>query len=246
MTGKKDFEARLWKSIRSDMTVMVGMVGVAPRPMTAQFDSDCKAIYFFTAKDTEIAEETRRAKNATLVYRSRRRCSNRALAVTSTIAAPTAASAVGRMYWVMSRRTVCSSVGTSRRNGGSRQISTRPANGRFTSPPRRRTGPESIWSTASSSETVQAGKACATGLRPIKAASLPAAVRRPVRPVSFYSQVSPRVKACILRVNFLKMARGGLLHGVAFVHEERNDCARQESQRGDRGDRRRQAEEIGD
>jgi len=68
MADKKEFEEKFWKSIRSDMTVMVGVAGVDPRPMTAQFDGERKAIYFFTAKDTELAGKLVRARQATLVH----------------------------------------------------------------------------------------------------------------------------------------------------------------------------------
>jgi general stress protein 26 len=72
MADKKEFEDKFWKSIRSDMTVMVGIAGVNPRPMTAQFDGDRKSIYFFTAKDTELAEKLPRARKATLVYAAKK------------------------------------------------------------------------------------------------------------------------------------------------------------------------------
>lgn len=68
MADKTEFEQAFWKSIRSDMTVMVGVDGVDARPMTAQFDGDRKLIYFFTAKDTELAEKVGRSKKATLSY----------------------------------------------------------------------------------------------------------------------------------------------------------------------------------
>ncbi|CCV15381.1 pyridoxamine 5'-phosphate oxidase family protein [Mesorhizobium sp. STM 4661] len=68
MHDNHEFEGQFWKSIRSDMTAMVGVPGVDPRPMTAQFDGDRKVIYFFTAKDTELAENASSVKAATLVY----------------------------------------------------------------------------------------------------------------------------------------------------------------------------------
>lgn len=55
-----EIEARFWKELRSDMTVMLGLPGrIAPRPMTAQFTSDAAddsqgPIWFFTSRDTEI------------------------------------------------------------------------------------------------------------------------------------------------------------------------------------------------
>ena len=64
----QEFKSKFWDSIRSDMTAMIGVPGVHPRPMTAQFDGDRNVIYFFTAKDTELAEKAAKGKEATLVY----------------------------------------------------------------------------------------------------------------------------------------------------------------------------------
>lgn len=52
---------KFWKSLRSDMTAMVGLdagAKVPPRPMTAQMldDEDSGPIFFFTAKDTLLAK----------------------------------------------------------------------------------------------------------------------------------------------------------------------------------------------
>lgn len=68
MTDNQEFENKFWDSIRSDMTAMVGVVDVDPRPMTAQFDGDRKVIYFFTAKDTELARGAASGGNAMLIY----------------------------------------------------------------------------------------------------------------------------------------------------------------------------------
>ncbi|MDR7034952.1 pyridoxamine 5'-phosphate oxidase family protein [Mesorhizobium sp. BE184] len=68
MPDNKEFETKFWESIRSDMTAMVGLSDVHPRPLTAQFDGDAKVVYFFTASDTELAESLSQAKEATLVY----------------------------------------------------------------------------------------------------------------------------------------------------------------------------------
>ncbi|WP_287252702.1 pyridoxamine 5'-phosphate oxidase family protein [Mesorhizobium sp.] len=67
----QEFKSKFWDSIRSDMTAMIGVPGVHPRPMTAQFDGDRNVIYFFTAKDTDLAEAVASAKEATLVYSPR-------------------------------------------------------------------------------------------------------------------------------------------------------------------------------
>lgn len=68
MTDDQEFRKKFWESIRSDMTVMVGTESVPPRPMTAQFDGDRNVIYFFTAKDTDLAEAAASAIPATLIY----------------------------------------------------------------------------------------------------------------------------------------------------------------------------------
>lgn len=71
MTDKREFEQKFWKAIRSDMTVMVGVDGVDPRPLTAQFDGERKPIYFFTAKDTELGAKVGRSKKSTLTFSSK-------------------------------------------------------------------------------------------------------------------------------------------------------------------------------
>lgn len=72
MPDKQAFEKKFWKSIRADMTVMLSVAGVDARPMTAQFDGERKTLYFFTAKDTEIAQKVTRARKATLVYAAKK------------------------------------------------------------------------------------------------------------------------------------------------------------------------------
>ncbi|MGE0238451.1 MAG: pyridoxamine 5'-phosphate oxidase family protein [Parvibaculaceae bacterium] len=58
MATEQELRDKLWKALRSDMTVMLGLTGVADgdaRPMTAQLEDDTYGpIWFFTAKDTEI------------------------------------------------------------------------------------------------------------------------------------------------------------------------------------------------
>ena len=71
MTDTTEFETAFWKALRSDMTAMVGLPGVTPRPMTAQFDGDRKVIYFFTATDTELAAHLTQSKQASLIYASK-------------------------------------------------------------------------------------------------------------------------------------------------------------------------------
>lgn len=65
MTDQADVEAKFWKAVESDRTMMVGLIGVEDsmgQPMTAQLDDEKNGkrrgpIYFFTAKDTDIAQE---------------------------------------------------------------------------------------------------------------------------------------------------------------------------------------------
>lgn len=58
MTTEADIRAKLWKSLRSDMTLMLGLTSEegAGQPMTAQFDGEGEGgpIYFFTSKETDI------------------------------------------------------------------------------------------------------------------------------------------------------------------------------------------------
>src|ERR1700759_1642197 len=65
VTDQADIEAKFWKAVESDRTMMVGRIGVEDsmgQPMTAQLDDEKNGkrrgpIYFFTAKDTDLARE---------------------------------------------------------------------------------------------------------------------------------------------------------------------------------------------
>jgi general stress protein 26 len=59
MPTVEEWQHRLWKSLTSDRTVMLGLVDVAegyPRPMTAQTDGEHGPIWFFTAKDSALVK----------------------------------------------------------------------------------------------------------------------------------------------------------------------------------------------
>ncbi len=62
MAKEADIEAKFWKHLRSDMTVMLGLVGKEDghaQPMTAQLDEDLgdsSPIWFFTSKDNGLVE----------------------------------------------------------------------------------------------------------------------------------------------------------------------------------------------
>ena len=59
-TTPAELQTKLFKSLKSDMTLMLGLTGVDEghsQPMTAQFDGDDRrTIWFFTAKDTDLAQ----------------------------------------------------------------------------------------------------------------------------------------------------------------------------------------------
>lgn len=55
----QEFEEKLWKALRSDRTVMLGINGVDEshtRPMTAQFEQERGPIWFFTSKDNALVQ----------------------------------------------------------------------------------------------------------------------------------------------------------------------------------------------
>ena len=57
MPTPPELEAKFWKALKSDMTMMIGLDGsnTIPRPMTAQLEGDQSGpIWFFTAKGTEL------------------------------------------------------------------------------------------------------------------------------------------------------------------------------------------------
>jgi general stress protein 26 len=61
MSNEAEIEAKFWKALKSDMTVMLGLSGVEEnhsQPMTAQLDGDQQSgpIWFFTAKDTHLVQ----------------------------------------------------------------------------------------------------------------------------------------------------------------------------------------------
>jgi general stress protein 26 len=65
MTDQAEIEAKFWKAVEHDRTMMVGLVGIEGgmgQPMTAQLDDEASGkgrgpIYFFTAKETDLVQE---------------------------------------------------------------------------------------------------------------------------------------------------------------------------------------------
>lgn len=61
MPTPQELEARLWKALRSDMTVMLGLANRQDhllRPMTVQIDGEANhgPLWIFSARDTELVE----------------------------------------------------------------------------------------------------------------------------------------------------------------------------------------------
>jgi general stress protein 26 len=57
MPTPKELERKFWDALKSDRTMMLGLVNLEEshcRPMTAQFEEEGGPIWFFTAKDTEL------------------------------------------------------------------------------------------------------------------------------------------------------------------------------------------------
>jgi general stress protein 26 len=59
MANEHEIREKFWKSLKADMTVMLGLSGIEEghsQPMTAQLDDDLPEgpIWFFTAKDTDL------------------------------------------------------------------------------------------------------------------------------------------------------------------------------------------------
>jgi general stress protein 26 len=57
MPSAQELEEKFWKSLKSDMTMMLGLDGVEDghaRPMTAQIEGEDPPIWFFTSRDNEL------------------------------------------------------------------------------------------------------------------------------------------------------------------------------------------------
>jgi general stress protein 26 len=61
MTNAAELEAKFWKALKSDMTMMLGISGVDEshtRPMTAQLEGEEGGpIWFFTATDNDLVQQ---------------------------------------------------------------------------------------------------------------------------------------------------------------------------------------------
>ena len=71
MPTSAELEKEFWRTLKSDMTVMLGIVGAKEshtRPMTAQVERDGGPIWFFTATDTSIARDVGAGKRAVATF----------------------------------------------------------------------------------------------------------------------------------------------------------------------------------
>lgn len=69
MTDQADIEAKFWKALKSDMTLMLGLAGPDEghsQPMTAQLmDKGPGPIWFFTSKETDLVRDLGDSHRAT-------------------------------------------------------------------------------------------------------------------------------------------------------------------------------------
>lgn len=74
MPAPQELEAKFWKALKSDMTMMLGLDGVEDghaRPMTAQVEGDRGPIWFFTAKDAAIVQRLGNGNRAIATFTSK-------------------------------------------------------------------------------------------------------------------------------------------------------------------------------
>ena len=70
MADTQQLEAKFWKALNHDRTLMLGVTGIAPRPMTALAEENRAPLWFFTASDTELSQglDGSRGKAATATF----------------------------------------------------------------------------------------------------------------------------------------------------------------------------------
>lgn len=75
MSNDAEIEAKFWKALKSDMTVMIGIEGDSDaQPMTAQLDGDDAEggpIWFFTSTETDLAKASAGGKDAMFHFASK-------------------------------------------------------------------------------------------------------------------------------------------------------------------------------
>lgn len=74
MADAQDMEKRLWKALKSDRTMMLGLDGVEDghaRPMTAQVEEEDGVIWFFTSRDNGLVERLAEGNRAIATFASK-------------------------------------------------------------------------------------------------------------------------------------------------------------------------------
>jgi general stress protein 26 len=74
MATPQELEAKFWKALQSDMTMMLGLDGVEDghaRPMTAQLEGERGPIWFFTSKENAIVQRLPRGNRAIATFASK-------------------------------------------------------------------------------------------------------------------------------------------------------------------------------
>lgn len=74
MPTPQELEAKFWNSLKSDMTMMLGLDGVEDghtRPMTAQIDGKRSPIWFFTSNENGIVQNLAKGDRAIATFASK-------------------------------------------------------------------------------------------------------------------------------------------------------------------------------
>lgn len=74
MTTPQELEQKLWKALKSDRTLMLGLDGVEDghsRPMTAQVEGERGPIWFFTGKPNALVEHLAKGHRAIAAFSSK-------------------------------------------------------------------------------------------------------------------------------------------------------------------------------
>ncbi|MCU0757804.1 MAG: pyridoxamine 5'-phosphate oxidase family protein [Steroidobacteraceae bacterium] len=74
MTTPIDLEARFWKALKSDRTIMLGLDGVEDghaRPMTALFEDDRSPLWIFTSRDNSLVQKLDAGHRAIATFASK-------------------------------------------------------------------------------------------------------------------------------------------------------------------------------
>ena len=74
MPTPQELEAKFWKCLKSDMTMMLGLDGVEDghaRPMTAQVEGDKGPLWFFTSTDNSIVQKLAEGDRAIATFTSK-------------------------------------------------------------------------------------------------------------------------------------------------------------------------------